>query len=64
VLRYREDELQVDVADDGVAGGNGVGTGRGLAGMRERVEVFGGTLEAGPQPGGGWTLHATFPVAR
>ena len=64
VLRYREDELQVDVADDGVAGGNGVGTRRGLAGMRERVEVFGGTLEAGPQPGGGWTLHATFPVAR
>ncbi len=64
VLRYREDELKVDVADDGVAGGNGVGTGRGLAGMRERVEVFGGTLEAGPQPGGGWTLHATFPVAR
>jgi signal transduction histidine kinase len=64
VLRYREDELEVDVADDGVAGGNGVGTGRGLAGMRERVEVFGGTLEAGPQPGGGWTLHATFPVAR
>jgi signal transduction histidine kinase len=64
VLRYREDELQVDVADDGVAGGNGVGTGRGLAGMRERVEVFGGTLEAGPRPSGGWTLHATFPVAR
>jgi signal transduction histidine kinase len=64
VLRYREDELEVDVADDGVAGGNGVGTRRGLAGMRERVEVFGGTLEAGPQPGGGWTLHATFPVAR
>ena len=64
VLRYTENELHVDVADDGAATGNGAGSRRGLAGIRERVEVFGGRLEAGPQPGGGWVLHATFPLAR
>ncbi len=62
VLRYGEDELQVDIADDGGGAGNGAGARRGLAGLRERVEVFGGRLEAGPQAGGGWTLKATFPV--
>jgi signal transduction histidine kinase len=63
VLRYAESELQVDVSnDDAAAAANGAGTGRGLAGMRERVEVFGGSLEAGPRPGGGWTLHAAFPL--
>jgi signal transduction histidine kinase len=64
VLRYGEGELQVDVSDDGAAAGNGAGARRGLAGMRERVEVFGGRLEAGPQPAGGWRLRATFPVLR
>jgi signal transduction histidine kinase len=64
VLRYGEAELLVDVSDDGVAAGKGAEGGRGLLGMRERVDVFGGRLEAGPQPNGGWTLHATFPLLR
>lgn len=64
VLRYGQDELHVDVTDDGAGVGNGAGGRRGLAGIRERVEVFGGSLEAGPQSGGGWTLHATFPQVR
>jgi signal transduction histidine kinase len=64
LLRYGEDELEVDVADDGAAAANGAGSRRGLAGIRERVEVFGGRLEAGPRPGGGWTLHASFPLVR
>ncbi|WP_425331840.1 sensor histidine kinase [Amycolatopsis azurea] len=36
--------------------------GNGLIGMRERANVFGGTLEVGPAPGGGWQVHARLPV--
>ena len=64
LLRYGEDRLEVEIADDGTVAGNGVGSRRGLAGIRERVEIFGGRLDAGPRPGGGWTLHASFPLAR
>lgn len=64
ILRYTPTELQVDVSNAGAAGAVGMGSKRGLAGMRERVEVFGGTLEAGPQPGGGWMLRAAFPLRR
>jgi signal transduction histidine kinase len=64
LLRYGEDRLEVEVADDGTAAGNGAGSRRGLAGIRERVEIFGGRLDAGLRPGGGWTLHASFPLAR
>lgn len=63
-IRYSEDQLQVEVADDGAGSTNGYGGRRGLAGLRERVAVFGGRLEAGSQPGGGWTLRASFPLAR
>jgi signal transduction histidine kinase len=36
------------------------GSGQGLVGMRQRAEVFGGTLEAGPTPEGGWRVRATL----
>ena len=64
-LRYRADDLVVEVADDG-AGERSVngGSRRGLAGIGERVAVFGGRLEAGPRPEGGWTLRAGFPLGR
>lgn len=40
----------------------GVGSGRGLAGLAERVRVFGGTIESGPAPSGlGWQLRVLFP---
>ena len=39
------------------------GTGRGLLGMRERVCLYGGELDARPRPGGGWLVRATIPDA-
>jgi signal transduction histidine kinase len=65
-LTLREGELEIDVLDDGprgVARLGDAGAGLGLIGMRERVESTGGTLEAGPDPAGGWRLRADLPVA-
>jgi signal transduction histidine kinase len=42
--------------------GNGHRPGHGLAGMRERAELLGGLLSAGPAPGGGYAVSAAFPV--
>lgn len=62
-VRYRDDELDVEVRDDGEGGGNaGRNGGRGLIGMRERVTAFGGSLEAGPANTGGFAVAARFPL--
>jgi signal transduction histidine kinase len=44
------------------AGRSGRSAGHGIAGMRERAALYGGTLEAGPPPGGGFRVAATLPV--
>ncbi|MGV9306159.1 sensor histidine kinase [Nonomuraea sp. NPDC003727] len=54
----------VEVTDDGRAGRTPEGApGRGLAGMRERVAAYGGTLHAGPRRDGGWRVAASLDLA-
>jgi signal transduction histidine kinase len=60
-LRYEPGGLVVEVTDDGMAVSAGDGGGHGLAGMRERIEMYGGTVEAGPQAGGGFRVLARLP---
>ena len=66
-IAYEDDVLTVVVADDGRGVGLDAdpdGTGHGLPGMRERVTVYGGDLDAGPHPGGGFRVRARLPLDR
>jgi signal transduction histidine kinase len=60
-VRREEDALVLEVLDDGPETGPGE-EGHGIAGMRERVQALGGTFEAGPRQGGGWSVTARLPV--
>jgi signal transduction histidine kinase len=67
LVRYGEHDLEVQVRDEG---GRGPAltrpaegrAGQGLVGMRERVNLFGGELRAGPGPDGGFTVDARLPL--
>lgn len=62
-LRYAGDALEIRVDDDGRgAAAPDDGRGHGLAGMRERVAVYGGDVRAAPRPGGGFEVLARIPV--
>jgi signal transduction histidine kinase len=62
-LRYCEDVLVLSIADDGRgAAAVADGAGHGMTGMRERVALYGGTLRAGPRPGGGYQVTARLPL--
>lgn len=70
-LRYGDDELSVLAEDDGRGAqrelyeeGGADGLGHGLIGMRERVGMVGGALEAGPRAGGGFRVSAALPLKR
>jgi signal transduction histidine kinase len=63
-LRYRPDELEVEVADDGAGAATSDGVGHGLVGIRERVKIYGGEMDAGSAPGGGFVLSARLPLDR
>jgi signal transduction histidine kinase len=68
LLRYGAGDLELTVADDGRGGSARFdaapvpSSGHGLVGMRERVELFGGELAAGPRPGGGYQVRARLPL--
>ena len=61
-LDYTETELTIDVVDDGRGPTRANGGGHGLVGMRERVSLYGGHLDAGPCSGGGFAVHAVLPL--
>jgi signal transduction histidine kinase len=64
VVRYEDGAVELVVTDDGRGSSDGSAEsgGHGLVGMRERVAVYGGELEAGSEPGGGFVLRARLPL--
>ncbi|MFG2820986.1 sensor histidine kinase [Kitasatospora sp. NPDC048365] len=64
-VTLRDDRLRVQVDDSGPpdAAGPAGPPGQGLSGMRERAAVYGGSVAAGPAPGGGWSVVADLTVS-
>jgi signal transduction histidine kinase len=67
LLRYGDRDLVIEVENDGAGGAGRAGTwaagsGNGLTGMAERARALGGTLDAGPRPGGGFRVLAKLPA--
>jgi signal transduction histidine kinase len=61
-VRYGTEALELEVADDGAGSANGDGAGHGLIGMRERAAIFGGFVDAGSRPEGGYAVRARLPL--
>jgi signal transduction histidine kinase len=68
-VRYGAEALELEITDEGAPGRppasatNGGGGGQGLVGMRERVALYGGDLEAVSLPQGGFLVRASLPLA-
>lgn len=63
VIRCSPEAVDIEVVDDGRGASTGAnGEGHGIVGMRERATLVGGTLETGPNPGGGYRVRAHLPV--
>jgi signal transduction histidine kinase len=63
LVKFGQGELRLEVLDAGGARLDGAnGAGRGLLGMRERVAIYGGELEAGQRPEGGFAVRARLPL--
>jgi signal transduction histidine kinase len=63
-VRYRPDELDIEVRDNGRGSARSDGLGHGLVGVRERVKIYGGEMTAGTPTGGGFLLSTRLPLAR
>ncbi len=64
-VSWQADALELEISDDGSGSGavNGAGGGHGIAGMRERVALHGGSVDARPRAGGGFVVRAQLPLA-
>jgi signal transduction histidine kinase len=63
-VRYRPNELEVEVVDDGAGAAASDGLGHGLVGIRERVKIYGGEMNADTAAEGGFILSARLPLDR
>jgi signal transduction histidine kinase len=61
-VRYRPDELEIEVRDNGLGSSTTDGLGHGLVGVRERVRIYGGEMTAGTANGGGFVLSTRLPL--
>ncbi|HET8873742.1 MAG TPA: sensor histidine kinase [Gaiellaceae bacterium] len=62
-VRYRPDEVEIQVRDNGHGDGTSDGLGHGLVGVRERVKIYGGEMSAGKENGGGFVLSTRLPLS-
>ena len=62
IVRYRPDELEIEVRDNGRGTAASDGQGHGLVGVRERVKIFGGEMSAGRSADGGFVLSTRLPL--
>ncbi len=62
-VRYRPDELQIEISDNGEGSSTSNGLGHGLVGVRERVKIYGGQMSAGSANGSGFILSTRLPLS-
>ena len=62
-VRFLDGSALVEVVDDGPSKPSGISSGHGIIGMRERVTMHGGTLEAAPLRDGGFRVSAVIPLS-
>ena len=63
IVRYDAAAVELEICDDGKGTPASLnGSGHGLIGMRERTSLYGGHLEAGPRPAGGFAVRARLPL--